>query len=45
MKNFIISVTPQDLQRLEEEVRGQRLPRPHLLALEVTSHPSYRWYF
>ncbi|XP_029682730.1 centrosomal protein 15 [Takifugu rubripes] len=24
----------QDLQKLEEEVRGQRLPRQHLLALE-----------
>lgn len=36
----IISVTLQDLQKLEEEVRGQRLPRQHLPALEVTSRPS-----
>ncbi|CAF89365.1 unnamed protein product [Tetraodon nigroviridis] len=30
----------QDLRRLEEEVRGQQLPRPHLQALEVTSQSS-----
>lgn len=45
MNDCVISVTLQDLQRLEEEVRGQRLPRPHLLALEVTRHPSDRRYY